>query len=274
MDDHPLRREFRERGYVMLRSLFSTDESEKALSEILRAEPLKPGPSRLDKSGLRFYHNIFQKSPYLQSFITQQKVVDLLTAVVGTDLWARWDQAVAKGPGGEEFPWHQDNGYNQLKREHFQFWVALTDMTRENGVLWLQPGSHKKGRLPHKWIENHLVCEEPAGEEVAIEAKKGDVVLFSSLMLHRTSPNRTKNDRVAYVVEYMSLDHFDPYIEPPYFLVSSKGKSAPRFVRSHPTRMSRENVMLYWRPRMRNLFKKNIRRPLGRILSGLRTRLA
>jgi hypothetical protein len=31
----------------------------------------------------------------------------------------------------------------------------------------------------------------------------------------------------------MSIDHYDPYIEPPYFLVAQNGKSHPEFVNSY-----------------------------------------
>jgi hypothetical protein len=118
------------------------------------------------------------------------------------------------------------------------------------------------------------VCAAPAGEEVPIAAQKGDVVIFSSLTLHRTLPNRTQADRWAYVIEYMSVRHFDPFIEPPYFLVSEDGRSAPRFSARHPGSLSRENVRLYWLPRMQKLVRTRLRRPLGRMLSGLRLRHA
>src|SRR5690606_40313037 len=50
------------------------------------------------------------------------------------------------------FQWHQDNAYNGLPVEHFQLWIALTETRNANGTLWLAPGSHKRGQLPHERV--------------------------------------------------------------------------------------------------------------------------
>ena len=64
------------------------------------------------------------------------------------------------------------------------------------------------------------------------EAGRGDIVLFSSLMLHYTGPNVSTNHRWAYVVEYMKSEHFDPYIEGPYMIVAENGHRVQRMATS------------------------------------------
>lgn len=244
------KQEFSDEGFTIHRGFFSRQEVAELLAEIQRAETLEPGSSRLDKGGLTFKHNLFHRSPYLQAFISQKKVVDLLKEIIGPDIWVRWDQAVAKLPRAPEFPWHQDNGYNGLKQGHFQFWVAITEITAETGLLWFQPGSHKCGVMPHQPTGSHALCIGNPEQAVSIEADPGDVVLFSSLMLHRTSPNVSSGPRWAYVVEYMSLDQFDPYIKPPYFVVARGGKPCPRFVSFYRGRLNPRNQMMYLIPRL------------------------
>ena len=226
-----LKQQYDEQGYVIVRGLFNKEEMP-ALIEDIKSAKTRKGVSGLNRGELTFYSNVFFHSKALQNFIAQPKVVDLLKTLIGPDFWVRWDQAVAKGPGAGDFGWHQDNGYSRLYDAHYQFWVALTDMTVENGGLWLQPGSHRK-LLPHRWIGNHCVYEGTPPDPVFIGAEAGDVVVFSSFMLHTTKPNTTHGTRWAYVVEYMSMDHFDPTIDPPYFVVARDGKPAPEFVQSY-----------------------------------------
>jgi hypothetical protein len=79
----------------------------------------------------------------------------------------------------------------------------------------------------------------------SIPAKQGDVILFSSWLLHYTTPNASGTDRWAYVVEYMSLDDYDPLVGAPYFVVAEGGVPTPRFVESYRGRASMRNRLRY-----------------------------
>src|SRR6185503_9100668 len=104
------KREFEEQGFTVARGCFSAGEMKALLEAIHLAQPLEKVPSELDKGGLTFKHNLLQQSPFLQQFVSQQKVIDFMSPITGPDIWVRWDQAIAKVPGAPEFPWHQDNG--------------------------------------------------------------------------------------------------------------------------------------------------------------------
>jgi hypothetical protein len=68
-----------------------------------------------------------------------------------------------------------------------------------------------------------------------IEAEAGDVLLFSSLTLHKTLPNITDDDiRWAYVLEFMSIQDYDPSVPKPYFQISKNGQSFGQFIQTHP----------------------------------------
>lgn len=244
-------REFRERGYAIFPAFFNEQEIG-ALRRVIEATgPYAGRQSALTKGDLVFNSNIFRRSAEARAFISQPRLIELLEPLVGPDFWVRWDQAVAKNPGAGDFPWHQDNAYSGLRDEYYQLWIALTKMDRDRGCLWLQEGSHKRGALAHRWIGNHLVYEGLAEKSVCIVAEPGDIVLFSSWMLHSTTPNVTKYDRLAYVVEYMSLDHFDPTVRPPYFVVARKGQTDPRLVSFYRGQLSFANQLMYLVPRLK-----------------------
>jgi ectoine hydroxylase-related dioxygenase (phytanoyl-CoA dioxygenase family) len=219
-------------------------------AELAGARSRETGDGWLTRGNMIFRTNLFFHSSKLQSFISQEKIVELLRPLIGADFWVRWDQAVAKQPGGVEFPWHQDNAYNRLATSHFQLWVAVTSIRRENGALWLDPGSHRRGRLPHRFVGRDAVYDGQPENPVLVEAEAGDVIVFSSLLLHRTSPNHSEEERWAYVVEYMPLDDFDPYLTPPYFVAARDGRPAPHFVRLFRGRLRLRNQIAYLLPRL------------------------
>ena len=240
-----LRIEFETQGFVHCPNFFSPAEIAHLRERIRTAgESLNKG-DYLNKGAMIFYSNVFRRSEYVQEFISQEKIIELLRKVGGTDCWVRWDQCVVKKPGAPEFPWHQDNAYNRLKDMHYQFWIALTDMGERNGGLWLQPGSHRFGLLPHERSANHVRCTWPPQNPRLIPAAQGDVILFSSWILHHTKCNESDRERWAYVVEYMSIDEYDPLVPAPYFIVSEGGTRLAKFVKSFRGNTRIRNRMKY-----------------------------
>lgn len=244
-------REFEDQGYVLQRGFLSADEIE-ALREALReAQQVAAESDVLDRKGMTFKHNLWKASPKLREFITSPKVVGFLCDIVGPDLWVRWDQTIEKQPGGAAFPWHQDNGYNGLLDMHFQLWIALTPMTIDNGGLWLQPGSHKLGKVTHESIGSHVYNPGDESKEVLVPAEPGDALLFSSFMLHKTNENVTEDQtRMAYVIEYMRLGDVDPFIEAPYLIAARGGEPAAALVPRQPGSRSLRNQRKYLVPRV------------------------
>ena len=80
------------------------------------------------------------------------KLIAPMLDLLGPAVRLYWDQAVSKPPGAtSDVPWHQDNGYTPVEPEGYVTCTfALDAMTRENGCLWIQPGSHRQGTRPHR----------------------------------------------------------------------------------------------------------------------------
>lgn len=242
--------EFRERGYSVLPGLFSKQEVDRVREAIEEASQRMPGAGPSTKGAMVFYSNCFRYSDELQKLCADPRLTRYLRPLAGDSYWIRWDQCVAKGPGAPVFPWHQDNAYNGLKDEHFQVWIALGEMTEENGGVWFSPGSHAHGRLPHTKRGAHHVYQGDVENEELIAAQPGDVVFFSSLMLHHTRENRSETPRWAYVLEFMKAKHFDPAIEQPYLMVLEDGEPTLRWTHWFKGRLSAVNAVKYARWRM------------------------
>ena len=258
-----LKEEFDEKGYVVLRDFFDPHQMAELLSEIKKAGAQQGREHCLNKDNMVFFGNIARETEYLKDFSTQPRIIEVMKELAGPDFWIRWDQAVGKYPGGSDFPWHQDNAYNKLKDMHFQFWIGLTPMNKQNGGVWLQPGSHKFGLLPHSKVDNHLSRDVKPCKEEFIESKPGDVLIFSSLTLHYTTRNYSENERWAWVIEYMSCDFYDPHMRPPYFIACENGEPVKKFVESYKACHDPRARMKYLGART----KENVRVKTEKVLS-------
>ena len=224
-----LQNKFKKDGYIFIKNFFSVEEINELITDIQLTSSEHVSEDLLNLGNLTFNSNIMHKSQKLREFISQPKIVDLLSQFLGADFWVRWDQAVEKGPGAGTFPWHQDNSYSQLKDPHLQLWISLTKMTKENGGIWMLPGSHKK-LLPHDKEGCHTVYKGNTDNAEFISAEIGDIVLFSSFTLHSTTPNITDSSRWAYVIEYMKMDHIDPFVDNPRLIIAKNNQRHLEYV--------------------------------------------
>ena len=153
---------------------------------------------------ITFTTHLVTQSPLLKEFTRSALLTDLCADLIGPDVRLYWDQAVYKKPGTESpFPWHQDNGYAFVEpQQYLTCWVALTDATVKNGCPWVVPGLHRRGTLAHQYSDIGFVCLRDPDDAVAVPARAGSIVVFSSLTPHSTGPNRTGDVRKAYIVQY------------------------------------------------------------------------
>jgi len=82
-----------------------------------------------------FALHVVKHSKSARQFAKSKLFADLCFDLLGPDCRLYWDQAVYKKPHcPEEFPWHQDNGYNFVApQDYLTCWVPLVDTTINNG---------------------------------------------------------------------------------------------------------------------------------------------
>ena len=117
---------------------------------------------------------------------------------------------------GEATPYHQDlflwsnpaSGPNALrtrphKMGHLSTWVALERVDRDNGCLFMVPGSHARGVVEHETvgkgvhpeIARQLQRALPPEQQVAVELEPGDAVVWAPAMWHMSPPNVSDRTR-------------------------------------------------------------------------------
>ena len=200
---------FRDVGWFLAPEVFTAAECDEALEHIERsAFELALGDA--GDGPLSYRPMMHLTSPELTAVATDPRWAPIVLPLLGTgDARLYWEQAVAKPPQARtELPWHQDNGYTPLvPEEYVTCWLALDDAHEGNGCLWVIPGSHQQGTLRH---ENdgaspfRVGHQGPAADGVAVPVPKGSVLVFSSLLMHRSGPNATDEARRAWILQYCS----------------------------------------------------------------------
>lgn len=118
--------------------------------------------------------------------------------------------AVKAGGGGGTMHFHQDNNYTRHDPAlgSINLWVALGDMTPENGCLQIVPRSHQAqldARTSDDGDTHRQVDVDPL-QCLPIRMRAGDVVAFSRWTVHGSGPNVTCEPRVAYALQYHRED--------------------------------------------------------------------
>jgi hypothetical protein len=205
--------EYRTLGFVNAGPLFDVDRLEAIGKEYDRLVTYEAQTLGNEKEGLFPYRAMLNfRSPLLAECILEPRLLEMAVQLLGEDLRFWWDQGINKGPGsGSAIAWHQDNGYQNGRTQEFvTFWLALDDSCEENGGLQVIPGSSRNGLREHVWQGVHAVIPEdsiPLEQAVALDANAGDVLIFSSLLVHQTVGNRTiDRNRRAWVIQYCRAD--------------------------------------------------------------------
>jgi ectoine hydroxylase-related dioxygenase (phytanoyl-CoA dioxygenase family) len=206
-------RAFDEDGYFLLEGAFDAAEVARVVDAIdpihdRNVAFLKTRENEklfiAEAGNLVFSTHLVLRSPFLRDWVAGPVFGGLARDIIGPDVRLYWEQAVYKEPEKpRSFPWHQDNGYTFVEpQQYLTCWVALTDATIENGCPWVMPGLHRLGTFEHWMTDYGWECLRNPEGAVAVPARAGDIVVFSSLTPHLTGPNTSGAVRKAYIVQY------------------------------------------------------------------------
>jgi hypothetical protein len=106
------------------------------------------------------------------------------------------------------FHWHQDIVYTLGSLNSITYWVPFTPVNRTAGSVAVIPGSHARGVFPVRYTldgrppankvmspKDLRLLNVPEEEGEVVEADAGDLVVFSTFILHRSVPNRANSIR-------------------------------------------------------------------------------
>jgi len=148
----------------------------------------------------------------LRDWAMDARFIEPMKDVVGADSIELFTEKlnVKRGKTGGPIVLHQDYPYwdeSDGAGEIATAIVFMDDASRANGCLEVLPGSHTRGEWPRKQVDGFGAMEmELEGFDesqlVAVEVPAGSVVMFGSLLVHRSLPNLSEQDRRALLYSY------------------------------------------------------------------------
>ncbi len=151
-------------------------------------------------------------------FARSPAVLDLVWPLVGPDLDVFLSQFIFKTPGAWGQPWHRDAFYFPFEpaRPVVGVWLAVTEATLANGCLHVLPGSQAEPVHPHvpdrrpranygyfEIVDHDMAAAEP------VLMQPGDLLIFDSHLMHRSTDNKTDGVRAALVLHFAAAGTVD-----------------------------------------------------------------
>jgi ectoine hydroxylase-related dioxygenase (phytanoyl-CoA dioxygenase family) len=218
-----------ERGFVIRRGAVDLDACRAMLErvvEISRAEAaggkdgdalvlperhLRDAPAAAEDGVSKIFR--LHRDPVFVSVANGAAILDPVTDLLGDDLDCFLSQFIFKNPGAYGQPWHQDSFYFPFDTpggaHQIGAWVAVTEATLENGCLWVLPGSHAEpvhehipDRRPDAQLGYVEIVDHDMGAEEPVLMDAGDLLLFDSHLMHRSTDNESDGIRAAMVFHY------------------------------------------------------------------------
>jgi len=225
-------------GYFVRENVFSYEENDylRQVAEDIVAGKRRMPMAHIDRnalirdgkdarSGIYGMHKIHHPSCYIPEFLARvrdPRLTDPLVDILGPAILGINNLFIWKAPEiGLGFPWHQDKFYFGKRFKTATTvgtWTAIDPADRENGCLYVIPGSHKQAIAEHDDIEGSQQTEfklaRNARDEdgIAVEVPPGAVLWFHSHLLHKSTNNHSQRFRRSYVSHYLSaqVEWLDP----------------------------------------------------------------
>lgn len=219
---------FQRDGIVCLRGLFSEDwiEALRAAAEESLADPGELHAELADerREAGRFFHDTFvwKRNDTCRRFVFESPAADIARQLLQSrKINIFFDQWLIKEPGTEtKTPWHHDLTYWPIDGDQVcTVWLALDEVSAENGSVEYVKGSHQWGEkyrpasfgIGNQYTENiPAVPDVDAMREqldiVHFDLKPGDCTVHHALTVHGAPGNKSTVRRRAYTSRWAGAD--------------------------------------------------------------------
>ncbi len=155
------------------------------------------------------------------AFCCDARLLELVTPLLGEELDCFLSQFIFKHPGAIGQPWHQDAFYFPFDRgPQVGVWLAVSEASRDNGPLWVLPGSHREpvqkmrpDRRPEANLGYFEIVDHDFEGAVPVLMDAGDLLVFHSHLMHSSTDNQSDRSRAAMVFHYAEAGTVDQSLE-------------------------------------------------------------
>jgi phytanoyl-CoA hydroxylase len=216
---------YQENGFIQYKSFFSASEMDRlrtVIDDAIGSHRDRILGARDGGRSSNDYERVFNQmvnmwtdNPGAKEFAFSQRLAETgrrLTQARHVRIYH--DHAMVKPAGqlSKETNCHQDAPYWPMEPVGaFSAWIAVDDVTVDNGCLHFVPGSHKFGLLePIKLgVEGESIADKMSAmghdvaEPVAMDMAAGGVTFHHGCNFHFAGPNRTAQPRRAFAVIFI-----------------------------------------------------------------------
>jgi ectoine hydroxylase-related dioxygenase (phytanoyl-CoA dioxygenase family) len=235
-------REFEDKGYVIVQEFFDSAELavfRAALEGVIRASLRKAGlepeayrnrefgaaMAALEEKGHHFVSELYDITANVPEFlrlIAKPDYARLANQILGraTDapIYSMTCRCRIDPPHDTIVlaEWHQEVFFSVPESRFVLVWAPLIrDATVGNGAMQVCVGSHRSGIVKQRWAQpegRHRQMEIDAGlvksyEQMSIELKLGEIVLFSPYLIHRSGINSSDEVRFTLIGAFHDIDN-------------------------------------------------------------------
>jgi phytanoyl-CoA hydroxylase len=217
---------YKSQGFLLLNNVFSEEEIEECSEEYDRIFEAKAKENSnmeatwkgqwkpADVNGkVLSIHNLQCHSAIFTRMLLNENLLDAVSELIDSpNILLHHTKAHIKPPEiGSPFPSHQDYHYFPFKNHSMvAVFINLDDSDPENGGLAVFPGSHKLGPQENKSdVPTHFYVDQekfPLEKGLPVYARRGQVLIFSYLLVHASYPNVSNRNRRMLLFQMMSAD--------------------------------------------------------------------
>ncbi len=205
-------------GVVRIRNLFSKKniaeiraEIERYISMDLPSKPRDARTMEMDGKTIRNLWRLNRYNEYFKALGESVEIKELVAKLVDGDPILVGVETFNKPARiGSGVPFHQDNAYFcQAPPDMLTLWVAIDEVTVENGAVYFIKGSQKLGMLATKLsgVAGNSIGLAKSPDVSSIEnfcgtLNPGDATIHHCEIIHYSNPNQTDNSRLGLLFVY------------------------------------------------------------------------
>lgn len=213
---------YRKNGYLIIDDFLNADELDDWRHAVDTAVTARddhrlpydsaqiPGRAR-GETVFRQRINLWMDHEGVRDIMFDERIGKMAADLEGVDGIRIWhDQALIKQPWANPTTWHQDNTKWSFSSEQaITIWVALDDVTLQNGCMFFLPGSHKTRLDDHPAAGDFVGAmfttypELGKKEPAPVVMPAGGCSFHNGLMVHAAHANMSPHPRRAFTCAYM-----------------------------------------------------------------------
>jgi 2-oxoglutarate-dependent dioxygenase len=198
---------YNDEGYLYIPGLVSTEDAAALRTDVMHImDVIGAGTTKL-------YQTVdYLADSCIDGLVNSPTLRNIVCQILGGPSTVYMPFTAVKTNGGGRFHFHQDNQYTFHDGPSLNCWIALNDMSPENGCLQVVPRSHLNGTLgkadTSADANGGMMSSKSAdfipipSDFLPVRMRAGDCIVFTRLTIHGSGENTTPDHRVGYAIQY------------------------------------------------------------------------